>query len=77
MTRERAALVRLVLICAAWAFGDALSRGQSGLGIVLPAVLAIGAFVLTDGLGRATVRGEPRYWRGRRVDDDPPGGRWH
>ena len=72
VTRERAAVLRLLLACAGWAIGQtlsyALSLGQ--LGIVVAAAGAIGALFLTQDLGRPARRGgEIKYWRGRRIDD--------
>ncbi len=75
MTRQQAQLVRLLLMCAAWAAGQALTFGLSvhGVDLVVPAALAIGVYVVTEDLGRPRVnRSDTRYWRGRRIDDDPP-----
>jgi len=62
-------------MCAAWAAGQALTFGLSvqGLDLVVPAALAVGVYVITDDLGRPRFdKGSARYWRGRRIDDDPP-----
>ena len=83
MTRQQAQLVRLLLMCAAWALGqvlvyDVLSASTSsylvqGVDLVVPAALAIGVYVVTEDLGRPRVdRGDAQYWRGRRIDEDPP-----
>jgi hypothetical protein len=75
MTRQQAQLVRLLLMCAAWAAGQVLTFGLAiqGIDLVLPAALAIGVYVVTEDLGRPRIdRGDARYWRGRRIDDDPP-----
>ena len=81
MTRGQAAILRFVLICAAWAVGQTLTWGLAigPIGVVIPAVLAIGVLVVTEGLGRPRSGGaDLKYWRGRRVDDDDkPGGRWN
>ena len=76
MTRDQAQLVRLLLICAAWAAGQVivLASSLAGLDLIVPAALAIGVYLLTDGLGRPPFdRGDGKYWRGRRVDEDRPG----
>jgi hypothetical protein len=74
VTREQAQLVRLLLICAAWAIGQVLTFGLSfqGVDFIVPAALAIGVYVITEDLGRPRSRGNVRYWRGRPIDDDPP-----
>lgn len=81
MTRPQAQIVRLLLMCAAWAIGQVLIYSALfqldavpfGLDLVVPAALAIGVYVLTDDLGRPRFnRGNVRYWRGRRIDEDPP-----
>ena len=75
VTRSQAQIVRLLLMCAAWSVGQLLTFGLSvqGLDLVLPAALAIGVYVVTDDLGRPPLdRGNARYWRGRRIDEDPP-----
>ena len=82
VTRDQAQLVRLLLMCAAWAVGQMLTIGLpiDLAGFVIPAALAVGVYVVTDDLGRPRVGGgDVRYWRGRRVDDDEQrrGGRWH
>lgn len=79
MTRAQAALLRFVLICAAWAVGQTLTWGVVGpLVVVIPAALAIGVLVVTADLGRPRAGGaDLKYWRGRRVDDDERRGRWN
>ena len=75
VTRPQAQIVRLLLMCAAWSVGQLLTFGLSvpGMDLVVPAALAIGVYVVTDDLGRPRFdRGNARYWRGRRIDDDPP-----
>lgn len=73
MRREQAQLVRLLLMSLAWALGQTLTTGiAAGLvDTVVPAALAIGVYVVTDDLGRGRMGGgAPKYWRGRRIDDD-------
>ena len=82
MTRERAQIVRLLLMCAAWAVGTVLTfgLGVSFADFVVPAAFAIGVYVLTEDLGQpgGFGGGSVKYWRGRRVDDDErPRGRWN
>ncbi len=81
MTRGQAQIVRLLLVCVAWAIGQTLARGLAVdiVDAVLPAALAVVVYILTDDLGRARHDdGNVKYWRGRRVDDDERrGGRWN
>jgi hypothetical protein len=80
MTRGQAATARFVLICAAWAVGQTLTWGLElgTIGVVIPAVLALGVVVLTADLGRPRpTGGDVKYWRGRRLDDDERRGRWN
>jgi hypothetical protein len=80
MTRARAAILRFVLICAAWSVGQTLTWGLAigPLGMVIPAALAIGVLVVTEDLGSPrSPGGDLKYWRGRRVNDDEPRGRWN
>lgn len=83
MTREQSQIVRLLLMCAAWAIGQTLTIGL-GAGIVdfvVPAALAVGVYLITEDLARPRLSGDNvKYWRGRRIDDDErPGrrGRWN
>jgi len=77
VTREQAQLVRLLLICLAWSIGQVLTIGLA-LGpanFIVPAVLGIGVYAVSDDLGRSDDGGgDAKYWRGRRVDDDRRGG---
>jgi hypothetical protein len=76
MSRDQAQLVRLLLMCAAFAIGRILTVGiPIYLGdIVVPVALAAGVYAITLDLGRPRLdRGEGKYWRGRRIDDDRPG----
>ena len=80
MTRGQAAVLRFVLVCAAWAVGQTLTWGLAlgTIGVVIPAALAIGVLVVTQDLGRSrAASGDLKYWRGRRVDDDERRGRWN
>jgi hypothetical protein len=80
MTRGQSAILRFVLICAAWAIGQTLTWGVAGpLGVVIPAALAIGVLVVTADLGRprAGGGGDLKHCRARRVDDDERRGRWN
>ena len=79
MTREQAAILRFVLICAAWAIGQTVTLYLSlgAFGVIIPAALALGVLVLTADLGRPRAGGDLKYWRGRRVDDDERRGRWN
>jgi hypothetical protein len=74
MTRSQSAVLRFVLICAAWAVGQTLAwgLGLTTLGVLIPAVLALGVLAVTGDLGRpsAAVGGDLKYWRGRRIGDD-------
>lgn len=75
LTRPQAQIVRLLLMCVAWAVGQVLTFGLTvqGIDLVVPAALAIGVYVVTEDLGRPRLdRGNARYWRGRRIDEDPP-----
>jgi hypothetical protein len=78
VTRAQAAIVRFVLICAAWAVGQTLAWGVAAgpIGVIMPAALAIGVLVVTEGLGRPRPSGgSAKYWRGQRVDDRADKGR--
>ena len=73
MTRGQAAILRFLLICAAWAIGHTLTWGLAlgPIGVIVPAAFAIGTLVVTEDLGRARPSGgDLRYWRGRRIDDE-------
>jgi hypothetical protein len=78
LSATRTAYLRLLLVCAAFAGGQtgAWALGASPVGTLVGAVLGAAAFVLTQDLERPRPgRGEIRYWRGRRVDDDDDGPR--
>ena len=78
MRRDQAQLLRLLLVCVAWAIGQTLTIGLAiqGFDVIIPAGLAVGVYALTDDLGRGTLGppgdgggGNVRYWRGRRIED--------
>ena len=76
VTRDQAQLVRLLLMCVAWAVGRILVIGIpiDLADFVVPALLAAGVYVITEDLGQPRFdRGDGKYWRGRRIDDDRPG----
>jgi hypothetical protein len=77
VTREQAAILRLVLVCVAWAIGQLLATAVPlpGADFVVPAVLAIGVYIVTADLGRPRADVSARYWRGRRIDDEDSGPR--
>jgi hypothetical protein len=70
--RQRDAIVRLVIVCAAWALGDALEYafGANELGPILPLILAAAAFMATQGMSWPGGSDDETYWRGRRIDRD-------
>jgi len=70
--RERAALIRLVIVAAAWALGEAIEwqLGATALGPLFPAILAAAAYVATRDLGWPA--SDTTYYRGRPIDR----GRW-
>jgi type IV secretory pathway VirB2 component (pilin) len=74
-SRERAAILRVVIICAAWALGEALTwqLRASGLALFVPALLAAAAYMATRDSGSRGGGGDGTYWRGQRIDRD----RWH
>jgi len=75
------ALWRLLLICAVAAAGETIAYQLQAYGVVTWVGLVFGAaaYVLTQDLDRPRRgggrRGEIRYWRGRRIDDDDGPGR--
>ena len=70
------ALWRLLLICVAAAAGETIAVQFEAYDIVMWVGLFCGAiaYVLTQDLDRPRPgggrRGEIKYWRGRRIDDD-------
>ena len=87
MSSEKRQLVRLLLVCAAWAAGEvlAIGLGSPGFAAVVAGLFAVGVYVITDDLGRSgRSGGDGKYWRGRRIDridridqDRPKRGRWN
>jgi hypothetical protein len=79
MTREQAQILRLILMCVAWAAASTLVMGISfgPTDLVIPAILAAGVYAVTDDLGRTRITEAGKYYRGRRIDDDRPRGRWN
>jgi hypothetical protein len=79
-TSERArvtqALWRLLLICAAAAAGETIAYQLEAYDVVMWVGIVFGAavYILTQDLDRpwrgGGRRGEIKYWRGRRIDDD-------
>ncbi len=69
--RQRDAIIRLVIVCAAWAFGEALEWqfGARALGPIPPLILAGAAYMATrDGV--LSGGSDETYWRGRPIDRD-------
>jgi hypothetical protein len=70
------ALWRLVLICAAAAAGETIAYQLEAYGVIMWVGVAFGAaaYIFTQDQGRPRRgggrRGEIKYWRGRRIDDD-------
>lgn len=77
------ALWRLLVICVAAAAGETLAYQLEAYGVVMWVGVAFGAAVyfLTQDFDRpgrgGGRRGEIKYWRGRRVDDDDGPRRWN
>ena len=77
---QQAAYWRLFLICLAAAAGETAASlmGAYDLSTVAGLIFGAAAYVLTQaaaGPPGGRRRGEIRYWRGRRVDDDKS--RWN
>jgi hypothetical protein len=69
--RARAALLRLAIISAAWALGEALvwQLRAGGLALIVPALLGAAAYIATrEGGWPGAGGGDETYWRGRRID---------
>jgi hypothetical protein len=70
------ALWRLLLICAAAAAGETVAYQLGWYDMItwVGLLLGAGAYIFTQDLDRPRPggrrRGEIRYWRGRRIDDD-------
>ena len=83
MNPTQAAYIRLLLICAAFAAGETAARalGAYSVGTIVGAVLGAAVYVLTQDIDRpgrgGRRRGEIKYWRGQRIDDDEGPRRWN
>jgi hypothetical protein len=83
MNPTQAAYLRLLLICAAFAAGEtaAWALGAYSVGQMVGAILGAAVFVFTQDFDRpgrgGRRRGELRYWRGRRIDEDEGPRRWN
>lgn len=70
------ALWRLLLVCAAAAAGETIAYQFEAYGVMMwvGVVFGAAAYVFTQDLDRPRPgggrRGELKYWRGRRIDDD-------
>ena len=79
----QATYLRLLLICAAVAAGEtaAWALDATSIGTIVGAILGAAVFVVTQDIDRPSRgggrRGEIRYWRGRRSDDDQGPRRWN
>ena len=77
------ALWRLLLICAAAAAGETIAYQLEAYDVMMWVGLVFGAaaYIFTQDLDRPRSgggrRGEIRYWRGRRIDDDDGPRRWN
>jgi hypothetical protein len=79
----QAAYLRLLLICAAFAAGEtaAWAIDANAVASIVGAILGAAAYILTQDIDRPPRgggrRGEIRYWRGRRIDDEEGPRRWN
>jgi hypothetical protein len=70
------ALWRLLLICAAAAAGETIAYQLEAYGVTtwMGVLFGAAAYIFTQDLERPRPgggrRGEIKYWRGRRIDDD-------
>ena len=67
------AYLRLLAMCAAYAAGEtvAIAVGAFDVAMFVGLILASAVYILTQDIDRPRPRrGEIKYWRGRRVDDD-------
>ena len=70
------ALWRLLLICAAAAAGETIAYQLEAYGVVMWVGVVFGAavYIFTQDLdrprGQGGRRGEIKYWRGRKIEDD-------
>lgn len=83
MNPTQAAYVRLFLICAAFAAGEAAAWAldANAVGSIVGAILGAAVYVFTQDIDRPRRgggrRGEIGYWRGRRIDEDEGPRRWN
>lgn len=70
--RGRRAWLRFLIVIAAAALGETIGIWQRlpSADLLLPLLFGGAALWLTAGLTAPRYRGEPRYWRGRRIDDN-------
>lgn len=70
--RERRAWIRFLIVVAAAALGEtlAIALRLPSADLLMPLLFGAAAFALTARLGAPRARGEVRYWRGRRIDDN-------
>ena len=79
----QATYLRLLLICAAFAAGEtaAWALDANSIGPTVGAILGAAVYVFTQDIDRPRrgggPRGEIRYWRGRRLDDEEEPRRWN
>ena len=77
------ALWRLLLICAAAAAGETIAYQLQAYDVVMWVGVVFGAavYILTQDLHRPRPgggrRGEIKYWRGQRIDDDDGPRKWN
>ena len=77
------ALWRLLVICVAAAAGETIAYQLEAYGVVMwvGVVFGAAAYIFTQDLDRPRPqggrRGEIRYWRGRKVEDDDGPRRWN
>jgi len=73
--RERRTWLRLLIVVLAGAAGEtlAIALGLPSARFLVPLLFGGAAYYLTDGMDspfRPRRGGEPKYWRGKRIDDD-------
>jgi len=73
--RERRTWLRLLIVVLAGAAGETLgiALGLPSADLLVPLLFGGAAYYLTDGLDspfRPRRGGEPKYWRGKRIDDN-------
>lgn len=73
--RERRTWIRLVIVVLAGAAGETLgiTLGLPSSDVLVPLLFGGAAYYLTDGMDspfRPRRGGEPKYWRGKQIDDN-------